>query len=152
MQNSSEPGGIILEGEQGVSPHNKALYDAGKKMLVDSLDVGRDFCKFMTTTSLGAIPTYIALLKLVLPKDYSLQQSSELLLLAPAFAFLLSSVLFVIGLYPGKGSVCLDYPSEIEQARNRLIARRRMLSVSGFSAFALAVAYASLLLVSQLVA
>ena len=45
---------VVLDSVQDISPHNKALYEAGKKMLVDSIDVGREFCKFMTTTSLGA--------------------------------------------------------------------------------------------------
>ena len=58
---------------EDLSPHNKALYEAGKNLLVESVSVGRGFCKFMTTTTLGAIPINLALLKLVLPKDYVLQ-------------------------------------------------------------------------------
>jgi len=52
-------------------------------MLIDSIDVGREFCKFMTTTTLGAIPTYLALLKFVLPNNYSLQSYDEVVFLIP---------------------------------------------------------------------
>src|SRR5690242_18221621 len=51
-----------------VSPHNQALYEAGKQMLVESISVGREFCKFMVGVSTGAIPLYLALLQLALPK------------------------------------------------------------------------------------
>ena len=60
-------------------------------MLIDSIDVGREFCKFMTTTTLGAIPTYLALLKFVLPNNYSLQSYDEVVFLIPPMSFLTSS-------------------------------------------------------------
>ena len=110
---------------QDISPHNKALYEAGKKLLVDSLDVGREFCKFMTTTTLGAIPTYLALLKLVLPKDYPLQSRDEIVFLVPPLIFLASAVLFVVGYFPQKGALSLDLPAEIERERSTTIRRRQ---------------------------
>ena len=41
---------------QPITPHNDALYEAGKKLLVDSIETGREFCKLMITTWLSAIP------------------------------------------------------------------------------------------------
>ena len=102
--NETENRTIELERVQDITPHNKALYEAGKKLLVDSVDVGREFCKFMTTTTLGAIPAYLALLKLVLPKDYSLHSYDEVLFLAPPMIFLASAALFVLGYFPQKGN------------------------------------------------
>jgi len=135
---------------QEISPHNKALYEAGKKLLVDSVDVGREFCKFMTTTALGAIPTYIALLKLVLPKDYSLQSECEIIFLVPPLMFLLSAVLFVVGYFPQKGALSLDLPSEIERERSITIERRRRYAISGFVVFCAGIVVASSLLVHKL--
>jgi len=151
MPNPSEHPRVTLESVEAVSPHNKALYDAGKKMLVDSIDVGRDFCKFMTTTALGAIPTYIALLKLVLPKDYVLQSREETIFLVTPIVFLLAAVLFTFALFPRRATLCLDIPDEIEAARQRLIGRRHAFSIVGFSLFCVATAFASWTLVQQLV-
>jgi hypothetical protein len=147
----TENQGVQLEQVQDITPHNKALYEAGKKLLVDSVDVGREFCKFMTTTTLGAIPTYLAILKFVLPKDYSLQSSDEIIYLVPPLAFLTSSVLFVIGYFPQSGSLSLDLPNEIERERSTTIRRRQRYSIWAFSIFAIGIAFASWVLVSRLV-
>ena len=50
-----------------VTPHNRALYEAGKSLLIDSVKTGMDFCKFMIGVATGAMPTYLALLKLAIP-------------------------------------------------------------------------------------
>jgi hypothetical protein len=115
---------IEIEQVQDITPHNKALYEAGKKLLVDSVDIGREFCKFMTTTTLGAIPAYLALLKLVLPKDYSLQSYDEILFLAPPMIFLIAAVFFILGYFPQRGRLSLDLPAEIERERSTTIIRR----------------------------
>ena len=139
-----------VEQVQDITPHNKALYEAGKKLLVDSVDVGREFCKFMTTTTLGAIPTYIALLKLVLPKDYSLQSFDEVRFLAPPLIFLVAAILFVLGYFPQKGAMSLDLPGEIERERSATIRRRHRFAVSAFGFLSAGILYASWLLVMRL--
>lgn len=141
---------IELEQVQDITPHNKALYEAGKKLLVDSLDVGREFCKFMTTTTLGAIPTYLALLKLVLPKDYSLHSYDEVIFLVPALTFLASSVLFVLGYFPQKGSLSLDLPVEIERERSTTIQRRYRYAIWAFIIFCIGIVHGSWILVNRL--
>jgi hypothetical protein len=135
---------------QDITPHNKALYEAGKKILVDSVDVGREFCKFMTTTTLGAIPTYLALLKLVLPKDYSLQSHDEVIFLLPALTFLAASILFVLGYFPQKGSLSLDLPDEIERERSVTIRRRYRYAIIAFFLFCAGIIYGSWVLVNRL--
>ena len=143
--------GIVVEGVEDISPHNKALYEAGKALLVQSVEVGREFCKFMTTTSLGAIPVYLALLKLVLPKDYSLQGYDETLFLTPAFMFLVAAIIFVFGYFPRKGSLSLDLPAEIERERGVTIARRQRYATWGFLFLCVGVVVASWVLVARLV-
>lgn len=141
---------IDIESVGDLSPHNKALYEAGKKLLIDSLDVGRDFCKFMTTTTLGAIPTYLALLKFMMPKDYVLSSNADLVMLLPPALFLVSSFFFVLGLFPEKSAVSLDIVEDIERERRNTIQRRYRYSAAGFVIFSVGVALGAWLLVVKL--
>jgi len=141
---------ITLEQVHDITPHNKALYEAGKKLLIDSIDVGREFCKFMTTTALGAIPVYLALLSLVLPKDYSLQSYDEIIFLVPPIVFLISSVLFVLGYFPQKGCLSLDLPVEIEKERSLTIRRRYRYASLGFVSFCIGILLSSWVIISKL--
>jgi len=104
----------------------------------------------MTTTTLGAIPTYLALLKLVLPKDYFLHAWDEMKFLAPALLFLASSILFVLGYFPQKGRLSLDLPVEIERERSITIRRRQRFAIAGFLILRIGIVYGSWLLVSRL--
>lgn len=133
---------VQADSVEDVSPHNKALYEAGKNLLVESIGVGREFCKFMTTTTLSAIPIYLALLKLVLPKDYVLQSHVELVFLVPPVLFFVSSVVFILGYFPQSGRLSLDLPAEIEGERSKTIVRRQRYALGGFVLFAIGVLYA----------
>ena len=124
-----------------LSPHNKALYEAGKSLLVESISVGREFCKFMTTTALSAIPLYLALLKFVLPKEYTLQSHDETVFLVPPIAFFVSSGFFILGYFPQSGRLSLDLPSEIERERAKTIRWRRWFSFIAFIIFAFGVCF-----------
>jgi uncharacterized membrane protein YhhN len=146
----SDDNTIHAEIAEELSPHNKALYEAGKSLLVESVSVGREFCKFMTTTALSAIPLYLGLLKLVLPKDYVLQSRDEGLFLLPPVAFLVSSVVFILGYFPQRGHLSLDLPSEIERERSKTIVRRQRYAAIAFIAFALGVLYGAWQIVDAL--
>jgi uncharacterized membrane protein YhhN len=135
---------------EDLSPHNKALYEAGKNLLVESVSVGREFCKFMTTTTLGAIPIYLALLKLVLPQDYVLQSRDEVLFLLPPVLFLVSSIVFILGYFPQRGHLSLDLPSEIEQERRKTIVRRQRYAAFAFIVFVVGVLYGAWQIVQAL--
>src|SRR6266700_231133 len=108
-----------------VSPHNKAVYEAGKTMLIDSIKTGRDFCQFMITTSTGAIPLYLAIITFLLPKNYSLDLLMGIVVAGPAVLFLLAVLIFAYGYFPTSDYFSLDVIEEIEMARNRNIDRRR---------------------------
>lgn len=140
---------IRVEAVQNLTPHNKALYEAGKKMLIDSVDIGREFCKFMTTTTLGAIPIYVALIKFVIPQDYVFKQTDLWLFISP-FAFLVASILFVLGYFPQKGSLALDLPDEIEKERSKTIERRQKYALWGFIIFCLGILTGSWILINKL--
>jgi hypothetical protein len=142
---------MIIEEIRDVSPHNQALYEAGKVLLIQSVEVGREFCKFMTTTALAAIPTYIGLLKLVLPQDHSLQNGSEAILLIPPAFFFGASIVFMLGYFPKKGNLSLDIPAEIERERKATITRRYRYAICGFVVFGVGTAIASVLLIRPLI-
>ncbi len=151
MSNENKTGTqAVLEEIGDVSPHNRALYEAGKTMLIESVEVGRDFCKFMTTTVVGAIPVYIGLLKLVLPRDYTLKSFDEAVFLTPPILFLFAAVVFVLGYFPQKGQLSLDLPAEIEQERSVTITRRYKYAIVGFSVFCAGVAMATWVLIKRL--
>src|SRR5438067_13809864 len=92
-----------IEDVQTLTPHNKALYEAGKTLLVESITVSRDFCKFMITLATSAIPIHLGLLKFVLPEHYVLSLRQGILASTPAVFFLLSAIIFTIGYYPQSG-------------------------------------------------
>lgn len=120
---------------QPVTPHNQALYEAGKQMLVESVTVGREFCKFMVGVSTGAIPIYLALVQLALPKDYRPDLGKGVLAILPAAVFLVAAATFALGVFPRGGSFSLDIVEDIEKARGDAIRRRGLLSSIGFILF-----------------
>jgi hypothetical protein len=132
--------GQIQVGEpQPVSPHEQALYEAGKEILIGSLAVGRDFCKFMVGVSTGAIPLYLGLLALALPKDYRPNWWKGIFAITPGAMFLVGAIVFAIGVFPRTSTFSLDIPEEIEQARSSAIRWRGTFASLGFIVFALAV-------------
>jgi hypothetical protein len=121
------------------SPHTAALYDAGKQLLVESVEVGREFCKFMVGVSSGAIPTYLALVGLATGKSYRPTVAEGALLLLPALMFLAAATIFAFGYFPVQTQMSLDRPAEIEAAREANMRRRRTAARAGFAVFMLGV-------------
>lgn len=136
-----------------LSPHNKAMLEAGKKMIVDSIDVGREFCKFMITTSISAVPVYFAVLAFagipnVLNSNASIKNS--LLLLAPSLIFIISALLYMRGYLPDLGVFSLDSPDEIGNERKKIINRRSKYINWATSLFIFGVAISAIVLTFSL--
>lgn len=127
---------------EAITPHNRALYEAGKTMLIDSIKTGRDFCQFMITLNTGAISVYLALLTFLLPKNYSLSLLNGALDAGPALLFLLSALIFAIGFFPTVDSFSLDIISEIERVWSTVTQRRKKFTTIGFGVFVTASVYA----------
>jgi len=134
---------IKLKNVSSISPHNEAIYEVGKKMLADSIEVGRDFSKFMINLSTSAIPIYITLIGFL-----SLQKLQTILLIIPPISFLVSSVLFVFAYLPKQGKYSLDVIDEIESAISRSITSRNKFIYSGFITFIFAIIF-SIILMTQ---
>lgn len=111
---------------QDISPHNKAVYESGKKMLVDSITVGADFCKTMITISTGSIPTYLALIKFVQPEKYVLNFTQISLIGFTAILFLSATISFAVGFLPTVSSFSLENLDEIELNRAKVIKKRAL--------------------------
>ena len=144
--------GVMADEAQAVTPHNAALYEAGKKLLLDSVSIGQEFCKFMIGSSTGAIPIYIGLLTLILPKGFLFHSFAGVTLVAPACLFLLSSIVFTIGLLPRSSTVSLDLPAEIDAERSATISRRTRFSIAGLCIHCAAVVSGILICIHYLIA
>lgn len=131
----SENQGVEIVGVSAVTPHNRALYEAGKNLLVESITTSRDFCKFMISMSTGAIPIYLALIKFVLPEKYTLTFNQSALVVIPAFLFLIASIVFTFGYFPQSGNFSLDIIEEIEWERKKTLEMRAKVTRIGFSLF-----------------
>ncbi len=118
-----------------ISPHSKALYEAGKSILTDSLETGREFCKSMIGISTGAIPIYLGILTFMLPEKYKLGFAAGVLIALPAIGFLVAALLFVIGYLPVSGEISLNDVDEIDQERSRIIRHRVKFIWFGFGLF-----------------
>jgi hypothetical protein len=139
MPDDEEGARVRLVSSAPLTPHDEALYEAGKKLLVDSVDVGRDLCKTMTTVAVGAIPVHVALVGLVVGQDAPLQTVRAIVaLIAPAL-FLVSMWMFALGYYPTARRLSLELPEQIEKVRDATISRRRRMGAVGFGAFSLGV-------------
>jgi hypothetical protein len=117
-----------------LSPHNEALYETGKEMLKSSLNITRDFCKFMITVSMGAIPAYLGLLEFVLDENITLP-IMELMSIVPPFFFLISAIIFIFGYFPQVDFFSLEIVEEIKQAYEKTVAKRKKLTNWGIFLF-----------------
>lgn len=122
-----------------ISPHSKALYESGKKILIDTIDVGREFCKYMIQTSLSAIAVFLGVLTFLLPEKFVLGIAAGGLIALPAIGFLIASILFSIGYLPSSGSISLNDLDEIESERLKLISRQLKFIWSGSTVFILSI-------------
>lgn len=131
-QNASSKQGQTNEEEavaqaQPLTPHDEALLEAGRNLLVQSLTVSAEYCKTMIQTSFGAIPVYMTLLKFARSAEVAGSGSGEGALLhaiAPAVLFLGAALAFVYGYFPESGDISLEDPRAIERARQDVMGHR----------------------------
>ena len=118
-----------------ITPHNEALYEAGKEVLKYSISISRDFCKHMITVSMGAIPIYLGLLEVVSGDLTNPTLPNVLLIFLPPVIFLVSAVVFILGYLPQYDEISLDIVEEIKRSIDTAIARRRKLITIGVLLF-----------------
>ena len=138
---------IRVSGAQPLTPHQQALYKAGEKLLIDSLETGREFCKFMITTSMAAIPTYLALFRIILPKDWHATTTAGVIVLLPALLFLSSAIASMFGYVPRTMEFSLDLPDDINSVRSKTIKQRHNYAILAVALFVIGVVLGSALIV-----
>jgi hypothetical protein len=107
-----------------VTPQNEALLEAGKAMFLNSLDVGRDFCKTMITVCSAAIPVHVALVGLAAGKEFNFHVANGALALAGPALYLGALSVFAYGYFPSRGTLSVEDVDSIEKARVGTINRR----------------------------
>jgi hypothetical protein len=114
------------------TPHNEGLYDAGRALLVESVAVGREFCKSMITVSSSAIPIYVGLVGLTVGDNFHPTVGQGLVLLLGPVVLLGAATVFALGYFPKQVAFSLDLPGEIEAARLAIVRKRQRLAIIGF--------------------
>lgn len=125
-----------------LTPHERALYEAGKSLLLDSATTVREFCKSMIATCTGAIPVYLGILTFLLPKEFVLGSAGGWTVALPALGYLTATILFTLGYLPATHRFSLDVIDEIQQAIEQNLARRMRFIWAGLMAFVLSTLYA----------
>lgn len=119
-----------------LTPHDEALFEAGKEILRESVFTGRDFCKSMIGIATGAIPIYLGLLELVWPTE-GVTLETKVIAICPPLLSLIAAIIFSIGYFPRSNTISLDILEEIEESITSSIKHRLILSRWGFGVFLL---------------
>src|ERR1700735_4141930 len=89
---------VVPESAAPLSIDEETIIEAGRRLLLESIDVSRDFAKQMITVSSGAIPIYVALLGIA---NLRRRVPVTLILVSlPSLVFFSATLLFVLALLP----------------------------------------------------
>lgn len=125
-----------------LTPQDMALQEAGTKLLLDSIETSRSFCKALISIALSAIPIYFALFQFNKPEDFAYLWFH----LGPPVLYLLTSLTAMIGYLPVKGKVNLNNLTEIATHWERLVKRRTIFAYLSISLFSAATVFALFLI------
>lgn len=139
-----------IESISELTPHNEALYDAGKKLLTESIIVGREFCKSMISINTGAIPIYLGILAFLLPDGYLLGIQRGILIITPALLYLLATIIFALGYLPRTSEFSLDVIDEIARELQIAISRLKRFIYIGIFCFVAATLMAIVVIILNL--
>lgn len=120
-----------------LSIDEEAIIEAGRRLLLESIDVSRDFAKQMITVSSGAIPIYVALLGIANLRHRA--PVTLILVSLPSLVFFSATLLFVLALLPRKTSFSMQLLDEIKNARDGLIRARYLWIKLGLAVFSVGV-------------
>lgn len=121
----------------------------GYKLLEESMQVSREYAKFMVQFSFGAIPLYIALVNFIGKSTISITTlgfTKALVVLSPIFLYLISGIVFIIAYYPVPGEVVVHVVEAIRDAHQKLLRRRRRVNLVATFIFTLAVLLSAVIL------
>lgn len=128
---------IAIAGVSSPTTQDEALLEAGRKLLLNSVDDSRNYCQQMITVATGAIPVYLAILKLWFPDDRVALARVNILFSIPVFLFLLASLFFSLGYLPQQYEINVGNLDSIEAVRTKLMRYRAISGFVGFTLFCL---------------
>lgn len=137
---------ISVASAEVLTEHDKGIMEAGRRIYVESVDSGREYCKHMIAVSAGAIPIYVGLLKLGISDKHSPSATEYLIWMIPAILFLSSLLAFSFGFLPGSHKINLGNLNSVESVRNKLIMQRQIWSLLGFVLLAFGVIFGFVIL------
>lgn len=139
MENESSKGiGVIAE-VSSLTIQDEAMLETGRKLLLNSVDDLRNYCQQMINVAIGAIPIYLAILKLWFPNDEVAPARVSIFFAVPAFLFLLAMLSFSLGYLPQIYEINIGNLDSIEVARSNLMSYRAKWGLIGFSLFCLGI-------------
>ena len=121
--------------KKGFTRQQEAILDYGKNMFLKTNKTLQDFCKSMLSFTIGAIPVYLGLLKLIITDTSILTVGDKVLIFIPFIFFLGSSIIFLVGYQPKNVTFALNDITKIELARNTLYKKRMVATWLGLSIF-----------------
>lgn len=129
----------VVESIEPLSPHSKAVLQAGEQLVLESVETGRQFCKAMVGASFTAIPVYAGLLKLFIHEGANPSRTVGYSWIIPVLLFVLSATVAAGGHLPGRRSLSLEVLEELEAALRQAILRRYWCGVASFALFSFGV-------------
>lgn len=129
----TNPTPAVVEDSEALSPHQQAMLKAGEKLIVESIQTGREFCKALVGVAFSAVPIYVGLVGLVIPKDTAPAKTIGLVWVVPVVIFLVAASVAVFGYLPERRLVSIDLPEELKNMVSGSIARRYWSSVAAFA-------------------
>ena len=128
------------------SDKSKIILEQGIKMRFDSIAICRNFAKTMVSISFTAIPVYLGLLKLVLPKELTTDVGTAIIIILPPVIYLIATIIFIFAYLPKKFAVDDRLPDKTEEERDRVFRIRLLLIYIGTSVFFVATIIAILII------
>lgn len=128
-----------VEKTEPLTVDTNALLKCGEQLLLESLEVGRQFCRAMVGFSLTAIPVYVGLLKLFFPSAGMQMTGPRYAWVIPVALFLAAASVAVWGYLPKFGNVSLELVDELRSTRNAAVRHRHQAGVGSFILFVLGV-------------
>lgn len=133
---------VEIENVGELTPHEKALMEAGEDLLKSSVSTSRDFCKSMISIAISAVPIELALMKLFIGKEQIITTHFGQFWFGPIVITLLSACIFTVGYHPGRGIISLENLDDIESFLTSVSNRRFYAGLVGFILLLLGVSWA----------
>jgi hypothetical protein len=135
---TQDPKEIVAEASSPTI-QDEVLLEAGRKLLLTSVDDSRNYCQQMIGVAAGAVPIYLAILKLWLPDGKAVSVEISILFALPALLFLLAAASFSTGYLPQQYEINVGNVKSIEYVRSRLMSYRAKWGLVGFSLLCLGI-------------